>query len=372
MWLRELEADRLRNLKAVSLSLPAGLTFIVGRNGQGKSSLLEAIYLLGTGRSFRTRRQDELVSWGGGPCRIAGVVESRVGRSKLAVLMDEGSRHLVVDGSAMELGPYLGRLDLVDLTGERMKVLRGGPDERRRFLDRGVVGLRASFLDELGAYRRVLLNRNALLRQKGGGLGGKIERELNAWDERLVTAAAAVHRERRRYAVRVSALLGGIGRLLLPGESDLCLAYRPSPRETGEADPARFEEIFAARLATGRGRDLAVGHTCLGPHRDELKVELDGTDLRRFGSAGQVRAAMITLKLAKLALLKEERDEAPLFLMDDFDSDLDEARARAVADHLHNGGFQALAASSKETLIGQLGVAFTRLRMDDGAVRGEA
>jgi DNA replication and repair protein RecF len=102
-----------------------------------------------------------------------------------------------------------------------------------------------------------------------------------------------------------------------------------------------------------------------------MRVELEGADLRSYGSAGQVRAAMISLKLAKLSLLREERGEAPLFLMDDFDSDLDEARAKAVAEHLHEGGFQTLAASSKENLIGQLGVSFSRLRMDEGVARAE-
>ena len=367
MWLRELEADRLRNLKAVGISLSAGLTFVVGRNGQGKTSLLEAAYLLGTGRSFRTRRQNELVSRDGGPCRIAGVVDARVGSSRLAVHMDEGVRQLVADGSTMELGQFLGRLDLVDLTSERMKVLKAGPDERRRFLDRGVVGLTPGYLDHLGAHRRILGHRNTLLRK--GGRGQK--EQLDAWDERLIIVAAAIHRERRRYAVRIAALLGEIGRVLLPDDQELRLIYQPSPKRAGEADPGRFEEVFREALGLGRGRDMDVGHTCVGPHRDDLKVELQGADLRSFGSAGQVRAAMISLKLAKLSLLREERGEAPLFLMDDFDSDLDEARAKAVAEHLQQGGFQALVASSKESLIGQLGISFSRLRMDDGVARVE-
>lgn len=366
----ELEADRLRNLRAVGLSLSAGLTVIAGRNGQGKSSLLEAVYVLGTGRSFRTRRFDELICWGGGPLRVAGRLQSRSGSSTQKVVAEKGVRRLLVDGSERELEDFIGRLDVVDLTGSRMDVLRGGPDERRRFLDRGVVGLRSSFLRVLGEYRRTLQQRNALLRgAQRRSADAAFSAQLDAWDERLVPAAAAVHRGRREYAVRLAARQGEIGRRLFPGGGEVTLHYRPSPRSAGEAEAHDFQRIFARKLGEGRTRDLQLGHTGHGPHRDELRVDLEGVDLRRFGSAGQVRAAMIALKLGKLSLLGEDRGESPIFLMDDFDSDLDEVRASALAAYLHEGGFQALVATSKEGMAGRLGVPFERLIMSDGSVR---
>jgi DNA replication and repair protein RecF len=278
-------------------------------------------------------------------------------------VIDEAGRRLVVEGAELELGGYLGRLDLVDLTAERMRVLRGPPEERRRFLDRGIVGLTTGFLERLAEYRRVLAQRNALLRRRPARAA-----ELDVWDTRLVAAGAALHRERRRYAVRLGAMLGEPGRMLFGDGTELRLSYRPSPAGAVEAEPGEFERVFAEGLARTRAYDLGLGHTGLGPHRDDVLVELEGIDLRRYGSAGQVRAAMVVLKLAKLTLLGIERGETPLFLMDDFDSDLDEVRAAALADHLHRGGFQAVVASSKETLIRKLGVTFTKLRMDDGRV----
>lgn len=368
MWLRELQADRLRNLKAVSLTLSPGLTVVAGRNAQGKSSLLEAVYLLGTGRSFRTRKADELVNWDGGPLRVQGMVEARRGQGTLTVVMDRGERRLLADGIERELDEFIGRLDVVDLTAERMRVLRGGPEDRRRFLDRGVVGVRPSFLRALGEYRRVLQQRNALVRRLGapGRRGGD---ELDAWDERLVAAATEVHRGRREYAVRLAGFLGEPTRALFPGGRELVLAYRPSPAAARDADLTDFPRIFAESLREGRSRDLEIGHTCQGPHRDELLVRLDEMDLRKYGSAGQVRASMIVLKLGKLALLKDDRGEDPLFLMDDFDSDIDETRAAALAGSLHGGGFQALVATSKVDMADRLGVSFTKLTMDDGSIR---
>jgi len=362
--LGRLEADRLRNLRAVQLDLGAGLTLVVGRNGQGKSSLLEAVYLLGTGRSFRTKKLDELTFWDGGPLRVAGEVEGVRGGSKLTVVIDQGQRRLVADGAEQELDRFIGRLDVVDLTGERMKVLRGGPEERRRFLDRGIVGMEPGYLRELGEYRRALQQRNALLRRRA--LPGP---ELEVWDERLAHAAEPLHRKRREYSVRLGSRLGEPTRALFSDDSTLSLIYQPSPAATGETPATEFRRVFLHGLFASRERDLAVGHTCRGPHRDDMRVELGGTDLRKYGSAGQIRASMVALKLGKLSLLGQDRGEAPLFLMDDFDSDLDEVRASALASFLHGGGFQTLVATSKEGMADRLGVPFRKVLMRDGEAR---
>ena len=366
MKLTVLEADRLRNLKAVHLSLPIGLTIVTGRNAQGKSSLLDAIYLLGTGRSFRTRRFEELLAWDTHEgLRVAGTVENRLGQSRLRVIGDRVSRHLLVDGSERELDDFIGRLAVVDLTAERMGVLRGGPVDRRRFLDRGVLSLKPIYLKSLGRCRRILQQRNALLRSGSGQRGA----ELDAWDERLVVAAADLHRRRAHYAERLGATLCNIAEAVCPGPTNLTLRYRPSPPETAQQGPDGFEEIYAAALTRARARDQDLGHTSHGPHRDEMVVEWDGIDLRRYGSAGQVRASMVALKLGKLSLVREELGHAPLFLMDDFDADLDEVRASALAEFLTAGGFQALVATSKESMADRLGVPFTKVRMDDGTVQ---
>ena len=370
MWLERLEADRLRSLRAVSIGLPAGLVMFTGRNGQGKTSLLEAVYLLATGRSFRTRRTDELVSFAGGPLRVAGRSIGRLGPTAVAVLVDGAERRLLVDDAPTDLEAFLGRLDVVDLTAERMNVLRGGPPERRRFLDRGVVGMRPWFLRSLAEYRRVLEQRNALLRGAGRASGGPAAAQLDAWDERLAAAAREVHFRRREYAVLLAAELGPLGRLLHPDGGEVRLHYRPSPPEAAGAEATDFSGVYMEALTRGRTRDRQVGHTCRGPHRDDLVVELDGVDLRRFGSAGQVRGTMIALKLGKLSLLQKYKGEVPVFLMDDFDSDLDEVRAAALAEHLHRGGFQALVATSKEGMAERIGVPFTKILLSEGTVRG--
>jgi len=280
--------------------------------------------------------------------------------------MDGSVRRLIADGAEMDLESFIGRLDVVDLTAERMKVLRGGPEERRRFLDRGVVGLQPSYLRSIGEYRRVLQQRNALLRGAGRG---DAQAQLGAWDERLTVAAGEIHRRRREYAVLLGTELGEAARMLFPEGGSVTLLYRPSPSEAGEAEVTDFSARYMESLERGRKRDLEVGHTCRGPHRDDVVIELEGVDLRRFGSAGQVRGAMIALKLGKLSLLGKARGEVPIFLMDDFDSDLDEVRARAVANHLCKGGCQALVATSKEGMADRIGVPFTKVLLSEGTIR---
>ncbi len=338
------------------------MTALIGRNGQGKTSLLEAVYLLSTGRSFRTHRNEDLVHWDGGPLRLSGTVEGRLGKQTLGLVLDDGERSLLLNRAPVELDQYLGRLDVIDLTAERMKVLRGEPEHRRRFLDRGLVGIEPGFLHTLGEYRRTLQHRNALLKRAAGA----IDRELDTWDERLAAAAAPLHAKRREYSTRLSAALGEASRVIFGPQADLVIHYRPSPASSLDVEPTDSKRVFLEALERGRGRDKTLGFTGRGPHRDDLSIELDGVDLRRFGSAGQVRGAMISLKFGKLSLLRKARGETPLLLMDDFDSDLDERRATAVAGFLSDGGFQALVATSKEEMTDRLGVDFAKIRIKGG------
>ncbi len=366
MRLRSLGADRLRNLRAVSVSFDERLNVLVGRNGQGKSSLLEAIYLLSTGYSYRTRRIDDLISWNGGPARVSGKVTARAGDSDLAIVLDNGTRRLVADGSERELDEFLGRLALVALPTDGVRVLRDPPEARRRFLDSGVVGIRKAFLRELAAYRRTLAERNVLLRSRNARRRGDSRAELEAWDERLVAAGRAVHAGRRAYATRLAAALREAERAILGDRAELLVRYLPSPVEAREHGSEAFPEVFRAALARERESDEGLGFTAVGPHRDDLRVDLGGVDLRRFGSAGQVRAAMVVLSLGKLEVLRESRGEAPVFLMDDFDSDLDEPRARALAAFLESGGFQAVLATAKEGFAETLGVPVRKIRLEAG------
>ena len=369
MWLRRLEADRLRNLRSVALDLAPGLTVITGKNGHGKTSLLEAAYLLGTAHSFRTRTLDDLVARGGGPLRVSGLVSAIPGEVELGLVLDRGERRLLLNGGGLDLVDFLGRLDLVALPGDAVRTLRDGPEARRRFVDSGVAGLRPSFLGELARYRRTLAERNALLRQGARRATGRSAAEMEAWEERLAAAGARIHRRRREYVVGLTSRLGPAERVLFSEGGEVRARYLPSPLESERTDSGGFESAYREALGRVRKRDETLGFTSIGPHRDDLELTLDGADLRRFGSAGQLRAAMVALCAGKLGILRDERREAPLFLMDDFDSDFDDGRARALVDFLRNGGFQALLATSKDGWLDRLGCPLPVIRVEGGLAR---
>ena len=365
MRLTVLRAQRFRNLDEVDLCLPAGLTVVAGANGQGKTSLLEAAFVLATGRSFRTRRLEELVARTGGPALVRGQVEGRRGAVGLSVGIDGAAKTLQVNGRDTELETFLGRLDVVDLTAGRVDVLHGGPADRRRFLDRGVVGLDPGSLRALAEYRHVLAQRNALLRS---GLGGGTRAHLDAWDERLGAAGQVLHGFRRRYVERLAHEVDPIAAGLLPTGSRLELRYRASPAGSLDTETG-FAELYMRRLNHLRERDRELGFTSEGPHRDDLGIGLDGIEIRRFGSAGQARAAMIALKLGKLSLIEKERGETPLFLMDDFDSDLDESRMQVLVAWLSGARCQVVVATSKQEMAGRITDAELGLRMEQGVAR---
>jgi DNA replication and repair protein RecF len=192
---------------------------------------------------------------------------------------------------------------------------------------------------------------------------------MDTWEDRLAAAATRIHQRRREYVIGLATRMGPAERMLFTEGESVGIRYRPSPSSTGESDPSKFGEIFRRALAEKRSRDQALGFTAEGPHRDDLDVTLEGADLRKFGSAGQVRAAMIALCAGKLGLLRDERGEAPLFLMDDFDSDLDEGRTRSLVEFLRDGGFQALMATSKDGFVDRLGSPFHRIRMEGGLAK---
>lgn len=315
--------EGFRNLRPGRIEFGRGLNVLRGPNGAGKSNLLEAIYFLFTTRSFRARAAGEMVARGGAAFRIAGEVERTGTRHRVEVLGHAGGRELLLDGRRAGLEDLLARFPVLAVSSHQMGVLRGGPADRRRFLDRGVLGLRPAYLRDLGDYGRGLAQRNRLLRD------GRDGPEREAWGERLIAAGARLMEARRWFVERLSAAARALARDLLPEGSDLAVEYRPdAPWPPGT--PAR--DALRKRAARVAGAEPRARHSLFGPHRDDAAILESGQDLGRVGSSGQQRAALLALELARLEMMREARGMSPLLLLDDIDSDLDDAAARRVLD----------------------------------------
>jgi len=346
MLLESLEAHQFRNLSGEVL-WGEGLNVIAGENGQGKTSWLEAIYLLATTKSFRTQRPQEATRFG----ETLTVVRGRVARSRdvhrdLQVTLQGNTKHLSLNGKRETVANYLSQLHVVAFTADELEVVRGGPDARRRFLDRGVVSLHHSYVQTLSDYQRVVKQKNRLL-QDASEAEADIEsvRELiEPWNEQIVVLGSEIHRARSDYAGRLKERLE---QRLFEREE---VTIRHVSSLEGKGDLSDYEALLRERLRVRLQAEISSGYALIGPHRDDLEILFDGRDLRAFGSSGQQRSALILLDLAAISVYHSWHNEYPLFLMDDVDAELDKGRISRLLEYLE-GRTQTFVTTSKVDLI---------------------
>ncbi len=346
MLLESLEVHQFRNLSGEAAWGP-GLNIIHGENGQGKTNWLEAIYLLATTKSFRTQRPQEAVRFG----ESLAVVRGRVARSRevhrdLQVTVQGNTKSLSVNGKRETVANYLNQLHVIAFTAEELEVVRGGPDARRRFLDRGVVSLHHSYVQTIADYQRVLKQKNRLLQDISDSetdLEGA-RQLIEPWNEQIVSLGSQIHRARLDYVGR----LGGSLQQRLFEREEVTIRYVSSLE--GKGDLSDYESLLRERLRLRLTAEVASGYALIGPHRDELEILFDGRDIRTYGSSGQQRSALILLDLAAVSVYYSWHNEYPLFLMDDVDAELDRGRINLLLEHL-KGRTQTFISTSKGDLI---------------------
>lgn len=346
MLLESLEAHQFRNLSG-EVSWGRGLNVIAGENGQGKTSWLEAIYLLATTKSFRTQRPQEAIRFGESLALVRGrVARTRDVQRDLQVTLQGNSKSLSLNGKNETVSNYLSQLHVVSFTADELEVVRGGPEARRRFLDRGVVSLHHSYVQTLADYQRVIKQKNRLLQDisdSGAGLD-KAGALIEPWNEQITLLGSIIHRARNDYVER---LRQSLQKRLFERE-DVTIRYLSSLE--GKGDISQYESLLRERLKLRLQAEIASGYTLIGPHRDDLEILLDGRDVRAFGSSGQQRSALILLDLAAISVYHLWHNEYPLFLMDDVDAELDERRIGRLLEHL-KGRTQTFVTTSKGDLI---------------------
>jgi DNA replication and repair protein RecF len=313
--LAHLSLLNFRNLEPLKWGPGPGTHLLLGGNGAGKTSLLEAVYVLTTTRSFRAARLEDCVRHNSAGFQLEGEAETDH-RSTLEVRWIEGKRIRLLNGRTAPLAEHLAALPIVAWSHAEAEVLVGAPKARRRFLDRGVVGVRPPALDLLNRYREALRQKRELLLRNGPG--------IEVWNELLATHAAEVIRLRHVYVERLREVLGGVlaeSGLEFPA-IDIC--YRPSP-----AAGLDGMEAIAAALERAADRERARQIPLLGPQRDELEILWGGHDVRRVASAGE-RKALSLLLLAAHGRVLETAGRRPLYLLDDADAELAPATHAAV------------------------------------------
>lgn len=309
-----------------------GPQLLVGKNAQGKTSLLEAVYFLATATSHRTRRNGELIRKGAETAFVRAEFETRSGAHTLSAGIDESTRRFRWDGDLLsKVGDVYGLLRAVFFSPEDLEILTGGPGARRRLLDLGMCQKRPEMVRALLDYRRALKQRNALL--KSGTNGRELRAALAAWAPQLAELAAQILAARGEYALQLLAQAAnhyaGLteSQEICSGEYR-CTATKEHWKKMEEIpDRETIERGYLANLEKFLDRDVATRLTTLGPHRDDLHLEVAGKSAERYASQGQRRSIALSLKLAERDLLTEDEDP-PILLIDDVTHEMDAERCK--------------------------------------------
>ncbi|HEY0839368.1 MAG TPA: DNA replication/repair protein RecF [Vulgatibacter sp.] len=347
MRLLELRLRDFRNIESAHLEIGPRATVIVGPNGQGKTNLLEAAWLLATLRPLRASKLSELVRFGAKRCRVEGLFAFGGSRREFAVSIEDGARQAWVDGKKVrDLDEYFGGVSVVAFTPDDLALVKGGPEGRRRALDRAVFNRFPGYLAESRDYGRALRSRNRLLRE------GAASEMIEAFDPPLARLGARLTSRRlalvKELAPRFEEVLGRLGEGKLDGE----LRYAPKIAEgaaTEEAIAQNLEEELARRLP----RDRERGFTGAGPHADSLGIQLGGRPARLYASQGQQRAIVLALKIAEIENLRQSHGYQPLLLLDDVSSELDRARNEQLMRYLAGMEGQVILTTTDPQVLGQ-------------------
>lgn len=373
MRVARLLLEDFRSYARTERVLSAGVTALVGRNGAGKTNVLEAIHLIARGDSPRARDDAELVRWGANTGRVSARVERVDDARTVDVVLfspPEGERRrprrYLLDGAGKRADEAIGELAVVSFFPEDVQLLAEAPSARRRYLDAMVGQVHRAHRSELREYQRVLEQRNSLLRAfRADGRPAPSQpqsMELTFWDSELIRLAASISL-RRLAAVRDLVAPFRAAATRFSGADSLSLAYAAQVEGDTVAERAA---AYRALLEQKRERELWQGTTLVGPHREDLAVSALGRALPTFASRGEQRSAVLSLKLAEAAWIQGRIGELPVFLLDDVLSELDPDRRNALVDALPDGAQTLLTAAFEAGVPSQLADRAEILRVSDG------
>ena len=327
MRLNELTLQHYRNYETVSLDFPKTLNLFLGENAQGKTNLLESIYVLAMTRSHRTSNEKELIGWEQAAAKISGVVEKKTGTVPLEILISNKGRKTKVNHIEQKrLSAYIGQLNVILFAPEDLSLVKGSPQVRRKFIDMELGQVSPIYLYDLVQYQSVLKQRNQYLKQ----LAEKKQTDtvyLDILTEQLAEFGGKVLYARLGFLKKLEHWANLLHQKISHGRETLTIDYASSiPIDNTDLSLEALQNQLLQQLMNNRKRELFKANTFLGPHRDDLLFIVNGQNVQTYGSQGQQRTTALSIKLAEIDLMHSETGEYPVLLLDDVMSELDNER----------------------------------------------
>ncbi len=326
MFVKSLELKNYRNYEEMEVRFSEGSNLFYGDNAQGKTNILESIYLSGTSKSHRGGKDKDLIRFGQEEAHIRLFLEKKEVEHRIDLhLKKHKAKGIAIDGMPIRRSSdLLGMLNLIFFSPEDLAIIKNGPAERRRFLDMELCQLHQIYTSDLTNYNKILKQRNQLLLQIG--FQESLIDTLDIWDSQLVNYGSAIIKMREAFVVELNEIIQNIHEKLTGGREQIEVTYEKSCQE----------DEFLEKLQNRRAQDLRLKNTGIGPHRDDIRFMINGIDVRTYGSQGQQRTAALSLKLAEIELVKRRIGETPVLLLDDVLSELDSNRKGYLLESIKN------------------------------------
>lgn len=333
MIITKLTLRQFRNYQQQEISFFPGVNVLYGNNAQGKTNILEAVYLFSNGKSHRGVKDRELIRFDQ-PCGDLTLffdAYERENRAEIELFCDKRKK-IRLNGVALNrVSRMIGYFQTVLFCPEDLYLIKGGPGERRRFLDGAISPLKPNYFTALVQYQKILENKNKLLRQMGEF--PEFSQTLDVWNEKMCETGARIMIYRAAFLKKLNEICGETYSDMTGGKERLQLRYKPSAEVLLE-DEASVKNQLMELMERGKSREIAAAMSLTGPHRDEIELYINGAQVKQFASQGQQRTVVLTMKIAQIELVKQSMGEYPVLLLDDILSELDKSRQAFLLERI--------------------------------------
>jgi DNA replication and repair protein RecF len=326
MFIKHLKLEHYRNINHLELNTDAPVNIIIGPNAQGKTNILESIFVLALTKSHRTPRDKELIRWDAETARIIGEIDKKYGTSKLDLQINTRGKTAKLNGlEQRKLSGFIGSMNVVMFAPEDLEIVKGAPAVRRRFMDMELGQVHPAYLHHLLQYQKIVIQKNSAIKKIN--LYDKDHQVMiDVWNQQLVEHGVKIMKNRQNFIKKLQKWAEQIHSGITNSKEKIRIVYRPSFDCEEFQDETVLINQFMIKLSQVREQEQRRGVCLIGPHRDDMEFYINGKEVLAYGSQGQQRTTALSLKLAELELMREEVGEYPILLLDDVLSELDQYR----------------------------------------------